>query len=295
MERVANFSEKYLTSLHIPKIIVWTDIVEIIIISFLVYQIFVWVKNTKAWSLLKGVIVILAFLLVAALFRMTTILWIAERIFSLAIVAVVVVLQPELRRALEQLGRKNIFSALLSFDSTKNQEGRFSDKTINDILKATYEMGKVKTGALIVIENNLPLVEYERTGIEVDALLTSQLLINIFEHNTSLHDGAVIIRGNRIISATCYLPLSANTELSKDLGTRHRAGVGISEVTDSLTIIVSEETGRISVAHEGVLIRNVDMDTMREKLILLQNKGADEKKRKKWKGKVKYEKKSHNE
>ncbi len=295
MERVANFSEKYLTSLHIPKIIVWTDIVEIIIISFLVYQIFVWVKNTKAWSLLKGVIVILAFLLVAALFRMTTILWIAERIFSLAIVAVVVVLQPELRRALEQLGRKNIFSALLSFDSTKNQEGRFSDKTINDILKATYEMGKVKTGALIVIENNLPLVEYERTGIEVDALLTSQLLINIFEHNTPLHDGAVIIRGNRIISATCYLPLSANTELSKDLGTRHRAGVGISEVTDSLTIIVSEETGRISVAHEGVLIRNVDMDTMREKLILLQNKGADEKKRKKWKGKVKYEKKSHNE
>ncbi len=295
MERVANFSEKYLTSLHIPKIIVWTDIVEIIIISFLVYQIFVWVKNTKAWSLLKGVIVILAFLLVAALFRMTTILWIAERIFSLAIVAVVVVLQPELRRALEQLGRKNIFSALLSFDSTKNQEGRFSDKTINDILKATYEMGKVKTGALIVIENNLPLVEYERTGIEVDALLTSQLLINIFEHNTPLHDGAVVIRGNRIISATCYLPLSANTELSKDLGTRHRAGVGISEVTDSLTIIVSEETGRISVAHEGVLIRNVDMDTMREKLILLQNKGADEKKRKKWKGKVKYEKKSHNE
>lgn len=126
-------------------------------------------------------------------------------------------------------------------------------------------MGKVRTGALIVIEQNTTLAEYERTGIEVDGIVTSQLLINIFEHNTPLHDGAVIIRGNRVTWATCYLPLSDNMELSKELGTRHRAGVGISECTDSLTIIVSEETGRVSVAYGGKLTRNVDADMLREK------------------------------
>ena len=141
----------------------------------------------------------------------------------------------------------------------KVPEGRFSDKTRNEIIKACYEMGKVRTGALIVIEQNTTLAEYERTGIEVDGIVTSQLLINIFEHNTPLHDGAVIIRGNRVTWATCYLPLSDNMELSKELGTRHRAGVGISECTDSLTIIVSEETGRVSVAYGGKLTRGMWM------------------------------------
>ena len=147
-----------------------------------------------------------------------------------------------------ELGRKNIVSSILPFELGKNLiEGRFSDKTIHEIARACVEMGKVKTGALIVVEQNDSLTEYERTGIDVDGIVTSQLLINIFEHNTPLHDGAVIVRGNRITSATCYLPLSDNMGLSKELGTRHRAGVGISEATDSLTIIVSEETGKISV------------------------------------------------
>jgi diadenylate cyclase len=142
----------------------------------------------------------------------------------------------------------------------------FTEKTVNEISKACFEMGRVKTGALIVIARADSLTDYTRTGIDVDALVTSQLLINIFEHNTPLHDGAVIIKGNRIVSATCYLPLSDNMALSKALGTRHRAGVGISETTDSITVIVSEETGRVSVAMKGKLYGNVNPDDLKEKL-----------------------------
>ena len=153
------------------------------------------------------------------------------------------------------------------------------------------EMGKVKTGALIVIEQNQSLSEYERTGIDVDGIVTSQLLINIFEKNTPLHDGAVIVRGNRVTSATCYLPLSDNMALSKDLGTRHRAGVGISEATDSMTVIVSEETGKISVAYKGELERSLDGDRLKERLKSIQNKPEEEpKKRILWKGRSKSEK-----
>ena len=270
----------------------WTDIVEIIIISFLLYHILVWIKNTKAWSLLKGILVIAVFILIAAYFEMNTILWIVENMFGVAVTAVVVILQPELRKAVEELGRKNIISAIIPFDLGRTlEEGRFSDKTINEIAKACVEMGKVKTGALIVVEQNQPLTEYERTGIDVDGIVTSQLLINIFEHNTPLHDGAVIVRGNRIVSATCYLPLSDNMRLSKDLGTRHRAGVGISEVTDSLTVIVSEETGKISVAYGGNLERSLNGDTLKEKLRTIQNKPEEEtRKRILWKGRSKGEK-----
>ena len=152
----------------------------------------------------------------------------------------------------------------------------FTDKTINELVKACFDMGEVRTGALIVIEQNIRLSEYERTGINVDAVLTSQLLINIFEHNTPLHDGAVLVRGNRIVAATCYLPLSDNMELSKQLGTRHRAGVGISEVSDSLTVIVSEETGGVSLAVNGVLHRNVEADYLKEELIQLMDAKSTE-------------------
>lgn len=289
IEKFTTFSERYLTWISMPSIM-WTDVVEIIIISFLVYHVLVWIKNTKAWSLMKGVIVILLFVLVAAIFSMTTILWIAKNIFSVAVTAMVVVFQPELRKALEQLGRKNMLATLFQFDNTRVAGELFSDKTINEIIRASFEMGKAKTGALIVIEQNDPLIDYERTGIILDSVVSSQLLINIFEHNTPLHDGAVIIRENRIISATCYLPLSDNMELSKELGTRHRAGVGISEVTDSLTIIVSEESGRVSIALGGELFRNVDADFMREKLQLIQNKIVEEKKFRFWKGRSKNEK-----
>ena len=270
----------------------WADIVEILILSFPLYHILVWIKNTRAWSLLKGILVIAAFVLLAAYFEMNTILWIVNNMFSVAVTAIIVILQPELRKAVEELGRKNLISSIVPFELGKNPgEGRFSDKTINEIAKACVEMGKVKTGALIVVQQDQPLDEYERTGIDVDGIVTSQLLINIFEHNTPLHDGAVIVRGNRITAATCYLPLSDNMTLSKDLGTRHRAGVGISEVTDSLTVIVSEETGKISVAFEGKLERGLSGEELKEKLKTIQNKPEEEnRKRILWKGRFKGEK-----
>ena len=290
MSQFNEFIETYLA--RIPRSIRWVDCVEILLITFLVYHILVWIKNTRAWSLLKGFMVIAGFILVAAFFEMNTILWIAQNAFGVAVTAVVVILQPELRKALEELGRKNNISSIVPFDTNRlSEEGRFSDKTINEIVKACMEMGKVKTGALIVVEQNQSLSEYERTGIEVDGIVTSQLIINIFEKNTPLHDGAVIVRGNRITSATCYLPLSDNMALSKELGTRHRAGVGISEASDSMTVIVSEETGKISVAYEGKLDRNLDAERLKEKLKLIQNKPEEEtRKRIVWKGWSKGEK-----
>ena len=251
------------------------DVAEILIIAVLLYYTLVWMKTTRAWILLKGLIVILAFLLLAYFFRMTTILWMAQNVLGFAVTALIVVLQPELRKALEELGKKNIISSVLPFDNSHRVNEEFSEKTINEITKACVEMGKVRTGALIVIEQKVSLRDYERTG----------MLINIFEHNTPLHDGAVIIQGNRVVSATCYLPLSDNLGLSKELGTRHRAGVGISEITDSLTIIVSEETGKISVAYEGELERNLDADSLRDRMHKILNNPVEEHKNLRiWKG-----------
>lgn len=262
------------------------DILEILIIALLLYYILVWMKTTRAWVLLKGLLVICAFLLLALIFEMNTILWMVQNILSFAVIALIVVLQPELRAALEGLGKKGFFVSILPFGSKRKDEGLFSERTLNEITKACVEMGKVKTGALIVIEQNVNLRDYERTGIDVDGIVSSQLLINIFEHNTPLHDGAVIVRGNRVVSATCYLPLSDNLSLSKELGTRHRAGVGISEVSDSLTIIVSEETGKISVAYEGELERNLNAEELKSRMHQILNLGgvAANKEKRKWMG-----------
>lgn len=248
----------------------WIDIIEILIISFLFYHILLWIKSTRAWNLFKGIMVILIFVLLAALFQMSTILWIAENTLNVGLIALVVIFQPELRKALENLGGKNILNDLLNFGKTETK--KFSDHTIDELVKASFAMGKVKTGALIVLEDEILLNEYVRTGIDVDAIVSSQLLINIFEKNTPLHDGAVILRGDRVISATCYLPLSDSMNLSKELGTRHRAAIGVSEVSDSLTIIVSEETGNVSVAVHGQIYRNLDAEGLREKLKFMQNR-----------------------
>uniref|UniRef100_UPI003FEEAB42 diadenylate cyclase CdaA n=1 Tax=Waltera intestinalis TaxID=2606635 RepID=UPI003FEEAB42 len=277
-EYIKNFSS-YRTTMD------FGDVAEILIIAVLLYYALVWMKTTRAWVLLKGLVVILIFLLLAYFFRMTTILWMAQNVLGFAVTALIVVLQPELRKALEELGMKNIISSVLPFDNNHRVDEGFSEKTINEITKACVEMGKVRTGALIVIEQKVSLRDYERTGIDVDGIVTSQLLINIFEHNTPLHDGAVIIQGNRVVSATCYLPLSDNLGLSKELGTRHRAGVGISEITDSLTIIVSEETGKISVAYEGELERNLDADSLRDRMHKILNNPVEEHKNLRiWKG-----------
>lgn len=251
----------------------WVDLIEILIISFLFYHVLLWVKSTRAWNLFKGIMMILIFVLIAGLFQMSTILWIAENTLSVGLIAIVIIFQPELRKALENIGGHNRFTKLFSMN--KQETVKFSDRTIEELIKATYAMGKVKTGALIVIEDEILLNEYIRTGIDVDALISSQLLINIFEKNTPLHDGAIIMRGDRVVAATCYLPLSDSMSLSKDLGTRHRAAVGISEVSDSLTIVVSEETGKISIALRGQIYRDVDPDFLREKLRYMQKRNQE--------------------
>ena len=265
--------------------ITFTNIVEILILAFLVYSILLWIKNTRAWTLLKGIMVLLISVSIVYLLRMDTLIYIVNHAIDIAIMAVLVIFQPELRRALEQLGEKQIVASLIPImDTSADAAQDLSDKTINEIVKASVEMGRAKTGALIVIEQNIHLDEYERTGIVLESMVTSQLLINIFEKNTPLHDGAVIIKGNRVAAATCYLPLSDNMSLSKELGTRHRAGIGISEVSDSLTVIVSEETGSISVACRGVLKRNVTAEILREQMSALQTRPAAPRKFRFWKG-----------
>lgn len=284
----------YLTGIRLPYF-TWSDIVEILLIAFFVYEFMLWIRNTRAYSLLKGILIVLAFIFIAFLLKMNTILWLVTNMAGYAITAVLIIFQPELRKALEELGHKKIVSSIIPFDSgNKEEDGYFSDKTINEIVRASFEMGAVKTGALIVIEEETILNEYARTGIYLDSLVSSQLLINIFEHNTPLHDGAIVIRGDRIVAATCYLPLSDNMALNKNLGTRHRAGVGISEVSDSFTIIVSEETGNVSVAKQGKLDVALTKDELKERLKKEQNATPENAKRKKiiWKGWGKNEKKS---
>lgn len=275
---MANFGNviiEYLSAFRLPRVGV-SDVVEVLILAFILYRAMVWVKNTRAWSIVKGLAIVLVFMAIAVLFNMNTIIWLAKSLFTLIALAIIVALQPEIRRLIEELGQTNFISALIKMEN-KKEEGRFSDKTLNEIIVASYEMGRAKTGALIVIEQDSPLGEYERTGIAVDAVVTSQLLINIFEHNTPLHDGAVIVRGDRVAAATCYLPLSDQRTLSKDLGTRHRAAVGISENSDSMTVVVSEETGKVSVAYGGELFRALDVTELREKLEIIQNKHYSEK------------------
>lgn len=283
-----NFIQDYLVKLYIPHI-TWTDIIEIIIIAFVLYNVMVWIKKTKAWVLLRGIIVVVLFAIFAYILNLKTILWIAGKTISVGIIALVIIFQPELRRALEQLGRKKIVFGLFRFSDGRDKGERFSSKTAEEIVRACYDMGAAYTGALIVVEQDMILEEYEKTGIAVDGIVTSQLLVNIFEHNTPLHDGAVIIRGDRVVAATCYLPLSDNGNLNKSLGTRHRAGVGISEVTDSMTIIVSEETGKVSVAVGGELIHDIDADSLRNKLEYLRRRTIDVKSFRIWRGRLKHE------
>ena len=281
METIISKIKDYAYYLSLPKVTL-IDLLEIFIIAFVIYHTILWVKNTRAWTLVKGILVLFLCYLFAYILDMSVILWIFNKTLAIGITALLIVFQPELRKALEEIGKKNIVKSIIPFDDQKDKNKRFSDKSINEIVKATVELAKAKTGALIIMEKDIILSEYERTGINLDSAISSQLLINIFEHNTPLHDGAVIIRGDRIVAATCYLPLSDNLGLSKELGTRHRAGVGISEVSDSLTIIVSEETGKISVAIGGKLLRNIDGDLLKKKLIGMQGNVDDDNKKKRF-------------
>ena len=288
MKQLVTYFKTYFDWFYIPRITV-TDVIEIVIIAILIYYIMDWFKKTRAWTLIKGILVLLLFTGIAMLFQFNTILWIFKNTISVGVIAVIIIFQPEFRRALEQLGRKNFIFSLFSTDDTKS--GRMLDrKVLNEITKAAFAMAEVKTGALIVIEQDVKLGDYERTGIVIDAEVTSQLLVNIFEHNTPLHDGAVLIRDNRIVSATCYLPLSDNLDINKSLGTRHRAGIGVSEVSDSITVIVSEETGGVSLAYNGMLYRGLTRDSFPAKIEELSKNEPITKKMRWWKGLGKHEK-----
>lgn len=269
LERLWTIISSYFDWFYVPHIAI-SDILEIIILSYLIYTLIMWVKKTRAWTVFRGIIVIAVFMGFAAIFKLNTILWLFRNMISVGILAVVILFQPELRRALEELGKKNIISdVLIRNDSIKSD--RVNDNTIQELISAATFMSKNKTGALIVIEQNVPLGEYEATGINIDAAVSRQLVENIFEHNTPLHDGAVIIRNNRVVAATCYLPLTGRNDLNKDLGTRHRAAVGISEVSDSMTLVVSEENGQISIAQGGTLYENLDVESLRSRLSSLQS------------------------
>ena len=260
----------------LPRITL-TGFIEIAIISLMVYAFLNWVRDTEAWVLLRGLFMIFAFVVFCVFLQLDTILWILGRIATIAVIALVIIFQPELRRALQQLGTSGFFAVSGLLEGWKENVG-FSEETVVHLVEASFKMGRVKTGALMVIEQKISLKDFIAKGIEIDGKVSSQLLINIFEHNTPLHDGAVIIRGNRIVTATSYLPLSEK-KISKEYGTRHRAALGISEVSDSVTIVVSEETGRVSVARDGRLMTIRDPEKLQEILTGLIKTEEEEPKR----------------
>jgi len=243
----------------------WNSILDIAFITFVSYRLLSWIKQTRAWTLFKGAVTIIMVYLGAMLFAMDTTLWIIESTFTVAAFGAIVIFQPELRKALENLGKNRNIPFLNVLEETRAGN---SVQSVEEIATAAMAMSKVKTGALIVIEQQVPLGDLESTGVAVDAVVTSQLLINIFEHNTPLHDGAVLVRENRVKAATCILPLTGE-DLAKDLGTRHRAAVGVSEASDAYALVVSEETGGISIAKGGKLYRNLSENEI--KAMLLEN------------------------
>lgn len=227
------------------------DIIDIALVSFFVYIFLSFIKDTRAWSLIKGIFVLFLIYVLFIIAQLNTMAWIINGLFSVGIIAIIVLFQPEIRRILEQLGRSRFN---IQYSEPINQLN-------SEIIKAVRFLSSEMTGALICIERNIPIGDYEKTGILIDGLITSQLLINIFVDKTPLHDGAVIIRKERLAAAGCILPVTSQ-EIGKELGTRHRAAVGLSETTDALIIIVSEETGKISIAEGGKLTKDVSKDML---------------------------------
>lgn len=245
------------------------SIVDILLVWFVFYKLITIIKGTKAVQLLKGIFVILIVRFLTEVFGLSTLGWMMEQVLTFGFLAVIIIFQPELRRALEQLGRGKIFAR------SSLQEDEEQKRLIEAMKKSVSYMAKRRIGALISIEKETGLSEYIETGTPLDATITSELLINIFIPNTPLHDGAVIVQKNKIAAASCYLPLSESPFISKDLGTRHRAALGISEETDAVTIIVSEETGAISLTVAGDILRNLTIDEFEERLTELWF-GADD-------------------
>ncbi len=233
---------------------------DVLLVWYVIYKILSLIRGTKAVQLLQGIIVIVFIRLLSSLLELHTLFWLVDQVMDWGFLAIIVIFQPELRRALEQLGRGKIFSR------SGNDEEDHQVKLIEAITKATDYMAKRRIGALISIERQTGMGDYVETGIPLNSAISSELLINIFIPNTPLHDGAVIIQRNQVAAAACYLPLSESPFISKELGTRHRAALGISEVTDSITIVVSEETGSVSLTKNGELHRDLKPDAFRDLL-----------------------------
>ena len=234
------------------------DIIDIVVVAYFLYRLYLMLKNTRAATLVKGLLVLVAFMIVCRTLNLHVISWLLEKSMTVIMVALPVVFQPELRRALEQIGRGKLFRKGSELDEQE------LEAMLEDVASATKVMSKAKVGALMVFERATGLVERIETGVPIDGLVSSGLIQNIFVKDTPLHDGAVVIRGNRIVAACCLLPLTENRNLSQELGTRHRAAIGISEQSDAMVLVVSEETGAISIARNGELVRYLTVDDVKE-------------------------------
>ena len=238
-----------------------SDIIDITIVAVVIYFIFIWIKETRAWSLLKGFLILLAVSLLAYFLNLTTVNWIIANTFNVGLVALVVIFQPELRKALERIGRGHILDLV-----AHGSGGPLSEAALDEIIAAVMDMSKSKTGALIVIAEKIPLGDLEATGVQIDAQVSRQLIMNIFSYGAPLHDGALIVRGNRVSAASCILPLTSD-HVDQKLGTRHRAAIGATEVSDAFAVIVSEETGSISVAHGAKIYRKLNEKQIKQLIL----------------------------
>lgn len=234
------------------------DILDIVVVAYFLYRLHLMMKNTRAATLAKGLLVLLVFMVICRYLNLHVISWLLEKSMTVILVALPVVFQPELRRALEQIGRGKLFHKTSELD-----EQEFEDM-LDSVAHATKIMSKNKVGALMVFERSIGLEDRIETGVAVDGIVSSGLIQNIFVKDTPLHDGAVIIRGKRIIAACCLLPLTENRNLSQELGTRHRAAIGLSEQSDAIVLVVSEETGAVSIARNGELMRYLTVDDVKE-------------------------------
>lgn len=233
------------------------DIVDILIVAAILYKIYEMLQDTRAITLVKGMIVLFTLTVVCSWLNLHVISWLLQKSASILVVALPIVFQPELRRALEHLGQGKFFGKNVTLDESE------AKTVVDELVKAAKNLSSTKTGALLVIEREMKLNDVSATGIHIDGLITADFLMNVFIPNTPLHDGAAVIRGKRLIAAGCLLPLTENRGLSTELGTRHRAAIGLSEQCDALIVVVSEETGTISVAENGHIMRHLDTDTLR--------------------------------
>lgn len=260
------------------------DIVDILIIAYAIYKVITFVRETRAGQLVKGIILLIVALQLSSLLNLYMVNYILKNAMQVGVIALFVVFQPELRRALEKMGRSK-FSKVISFD--EYDENEQSANTISELCRAVSNLSEHRIGALIILERETKIGDIIRTGISLDSKITAELLINIFVPNTPLHDGAVVIRDNKIVAAACFLPLTQNSNLNIELGTRHRAAIGITETSDCVALVVSEETGKISLALEGTLTRNLTVESLERALNKILSPEANQfnsKKLKLWRG-----------